>query len=398
MKREWMAEVWHLISGGQIGLLFLAAFALDANAQVTVLLMPLYTVRLGGDAFTAGLHTALFTASGIILRLYFGPMADRRGRKLPLMIGALVFSTAALVVPLIPNLLGLAVLRLYQGIGLASYSSALNSLVVDLAPGHLRATALSVVRSAFWLSLMMAPGLAEYVTRNWGFNYLFVGVGILGLGSLMLFGLVRDPTLSDEHRPQTILGGLDLLGNASLRKALIGVGGCGLGQSALMIFMPLYAESSGFQYGAFFFFYALGGLLIGPPGARLADQIGRARLVSLALAVSAFGLTTAVFMERWHSLVLLTGAVAGAAGSVALSTGAAQVADSASPARRGAAMALYETAIDIPFSLGLVAMGGVARMAGYPFLYGVTAACVALTTVYLTWQPERMRRHGRRER
>jgi MFS family permease len=392
-----MTEVWRLLFRGQIGLLFLAALALDANVQVAVLLMPLFTVRQGGDAFTAGLHTALFTASGIILRFYFGPLADRRGRKLPLMIGALVFSSAALVAPLIRNLWGLAALRLYQGIGLASYSSTLNSLVVDLAPHHLRATALSLIRSASWLSLMVAPGFAEYVIRNWGFNDLLVGVGVLGLGSLMVFGLAREPARSIPHRRPPALGGLDLLGDASLRRALVGVVGCGLGLSVLMTFMPLYAQATGFQYGAFFFVYALGGLLVGPPGARLADRIGRTRIVSLALRVFAVALATAVFIGRRHGLVLLTGALAGAAGSVALSTGAAQVADSATFARRGTAMALYETAIDIPFSLGLVVMGSLARMAGYPFLFGVTAACVALTTVYLSWQPRRNEKASERE-
>lgn len=65
-------------------LFFMGALLVFVNFFVSLTILPLYVLELGGSEFESGLQTTLFFLTAVLLRFYFGPLADRKGRKIPL--------------------------------------------------------------------------------------------------------------------------------------------------------------------------------------------------------------------------------------------------------------------------------------------------------------------------
>ncbi len=132
--------------------------------------LPLFVLELGGTEFISGLQNTNFFLAAVILRFYFGPLADNRGRKLPLLIGATAFATAPLLFLLSNNLWMLIISRIYQAIGLAAFLSSSTSLVADLAPENKTGNYISSYRIIMSLSLLIGPAGSMLLVKQYDYN------------------------------------------------------------------------------------------------------------------------------------------------------------------------------------------------------------------------------------
>src|SRR5690625_1478879 len=112
-------------------LLMAVSFAGMFNVYVVLTVLPLYVVELGGSAFHAGLMSGVGLLSAVLFRFVFGPMTDERGRRLPLIIGNVVFMLAPIGFWLANSVSGLIFMRALQAIGPAAYLGAVSALAVD---------------------------------------------------------------------------------------------------------------------------------------------------------------------------------------------------------------------------------------------------------------------------
>lgn len=148
----------------------LGAFFVFVNFYTASTVLPLYIVELGGTEFDIGLQTIFFYITSILCRFYFGPLTDRKGRKLPLTVGAFIFCTAPLFFWLSNNVIVLLFARMYQAIGLAAFFSSAATLAADYAsPGRV-GFFMGLYRLIFTLALLSGPSVI-----------------LLGLGIMVLF-------------------------------------------------------------------------------------------------------------------------------------------------------------------------------------------------------------------
>ncbi|MFO7173364.1 MAG: MFS transporter [Bacillota bacterium] len=395
-------------------LLLPAQFLVYSNLFLALTIMPLYTAYVGGDAFTAGLHTAIFTGCGVALRFYFGPLADRKGRKLPLLIGSLAFATAPLLFLFTTTPGSLALARAYQSLGLAAYLAASTSLVADLAPPQWRGTALTVNRIVITLAFTAAPPLGEAVVRTWGFPPFFYGCALAGLLGVALVALVREPrplegelrpvsagtgdpegsagrTRASGGRPEEPAGGPGgapgdpgagpanpyalLLRDRRVMAALGAAGAAALAEGGATGFLPLYMEAIGTGgSGPFFLGLGMGGLLAAGAGV-LADRRGPMAVMVPATALAGLG-AAALVMDPAVPVLLGGGLLLGIGYTAGLAAAGALLVEVAPARYRTTALALSETAIDGSITLGSPLLGLLAAGRGYPWAFGALAlAC-----------------------
>lgn len=374
-----------------------AQFLVYGNLFLALTIMPLYTAHLGGTAFTAGLHTAIFTGVGVILRFYFGPLADRRGRKVPLLIGSVAFATAPLLflATLTPGSLALA--RAYQAIGLAAYLAASTSLLADLAPVEWRGTALTANRVIITLAFTVAPPLGEAVVRTAGFPPFFIGSAVAGLAAVGLIALVREPAPAavpgapppapsrrrpdppDSREPNPY--GL-LLRDVRVLAALGASAAAALAQGGITSFLPLYMESSGAGgSGPLFLALGVGGLLAGGAG-YVADRRGRFAVLIPATVLSGLAGAT-LFLQPNLAVLLVAGLLLGLGYTAGLAAAGTLLVDAAPARFRTTALALSETSIDGTIALGSVTLGLLVTQFGFPWAFLSLAGLCLLAALVL---------------
>jgi MFS transporter, DHA1 family, multidrug resistance protein len=237
-----------------------------------------------------------------VLQLIFGPLADRYGRRIPLLCGVGIYCLAALSAFFVTDFTSLLVLRFLQGAGAAASAVIAMALVRDLFVGDQMAKTLSLVFMVMMVSPIIAPGLGQFLMTVMDWRGLFgfmAGVG----GLIFLWVLLRLPeTLKPEHKRAFTLGSIVegfgivfgnrvslsyILATAALFGALMG-----FLTSAQQIYVQLY------NMGAWFpAFFAAGGVAAAVSGfanSQLVTKFGMEKLSSRALIV--FGLNSLLML------------------------------------------------------------------------------------------------------
>ncbi|MBN8533441.1 MAG: multidrug effflux MFS transporter [Rhizobiales bacterium] len=116
-------------------------------------------------------------------QIFYGPLADRRGRKPVMMVGLLLYGVANLASAFAPNLEVLIGARLLQGIGAAGPMVIARAIVRDLYEGREAGQQLARMGTIMGIVPAIAPvlGAALEVTLGWRANFLGVVLLVIGL-------------------------------------------------------------------------------------------------------------------------------------------------------------------------------------------------------------------------
>jgi MFS transporter, DHA1 family, multidrug resistance protein len=151
--------------------------------------------------------TVQLTLTGTLLglglgQLVIGPLADRFGRKRPLVAGAAVHVLASLLCIVAPNVALLGGLRVLQGLGAAAGSVIAMAIVRDLYTGRAAATLLSRLILVMGAAPVLAPTLGAWVLAFTSWRGVFA---VLALYSLLLLPIAARalPETLPPHRRQT---------------------------------------------------------------------------------------------------------------------------------------------------------------------------------------------------
>ncbi|MCL2428392.1 MAG: MFS transporter [Alphaproteobacteria bacterium] len=129
-----------------------------------------------GLVFSAGLAGAAAGAFG------FGPLADRYGRRRPLIAACLVFAVFSIATVFVTSFGQLVLVRVLTGIGLGGAIPTCLALVAEYAPQRSRGLAVTAMFAAFPLGGFLAGLAASAMISVWGWQAVFVLGGALPLG------------------------------------------------------------------------------------------------------------------------------------------------------------------------------------------------------------------------
>ena len=120
-----------------------------------------------------------------------GPIADRYGRRFTLLVCLSVFGTLTLGTIGAETVLQLAVLRFVAGVFFSGVIPNTISLVSEIMPTRLRATAVSITFAGYTggASLIGAPVLAYVVPHGWQYAFVVGGVLPIVLAVVLFFAL-----------------------------------------------------------------------------------------------------------------------------------------------------------------------------------------------------------------
>jgi MFS transporter, DHA1 family, multidrug resistance protein len=163
------------------------------------------------DSAQTQLTLAFFFIGLAAGQLAYGPLADRFGRKPPLLAGLAVYTLASLLCAFAPGIDSLVGLRLLEALGACAGMVVTRAMVRDRFPPQDMARILSRLVLVMGVAPMLAPLAGSAVLAVSGWQAIFLVLA--GFGALCAVAAAR---LEETHPPDRRLLGL------SIRSALHG--------------------------------------------------------------------------------------------------------------------------------------------------------------------------------
>ena len=257
-------------------------------------------------------------------QLLYGPLADRFGRRPPLLFGVALFALASLACSLAPSLQWLVGARFVQALGGCAGMVIARAVVRDLCDPVASARVFSRLMLVMGLAPILAPLLGGFLLQHSGWQAIFVGLGLFAALCLLLV-FFHLPETRPQDVPPAPLGGAWrqyrrlLADRVFIGHALTG----GLAIAAMFayiagspfVFIELY-EVPAQQYGWLFGSNAAGFILVAQFNSRLLRERGpgfwvpRGVAFYLLCALALFVVATLQPNELWPLLPPLFGCIA----------------------------------------------------------------------------------------
>ena len=367
----------------QFGILAASTSCFFLGAGALNVLLPQYVVdELGGSPATAGIVMGSMAVSALVTRVWFGRLADRRGARRILVIGAVLAAVATALLVVTTTIAAVIATRLLYGAGQAAFFTGSTTLAIELAPDHRRSQAASYILIAVHVGMGIGPMVAVTLADRLSFDSIWlIAAGLIAVGGLVAAMLSYRPP--DPHAGPSPWIHPNAVGPGFV--SLFGVAAF----SGFLMFAPLYAREIGLVHVGLVFTVASITIVI----VRLAfgwvpDAIGPIRAGSGALILTAFA---AVVVALWAqpagmfvgAMLLATGLSLQSPSFIALAV------DGVPSNERGSAMATFTGFFDIAGALvgpmfGLIVTGATYRAA---FLVSAAMSVFALVILRLIVAP-----------
>ncbi len=367
-------------------LLCLIGFAAFFSSYLRIPVMPLFAATLGADPAQVGSINGAFMLTAGLLSIPGGLIADRTGRKVPIVAGIAAVAASSLLVAQCRHPGQMAVAYVLFGAGLAAFAPGMLSLVADAIPSDRLGLAYGWYTTSTYIAMTLGPASGGFLAKALGLRQVFVVSGALSAAVALsaFLSLPKDPP---RHRTELhlLLGGsVGLLRNRRLLACLLATAGSCIGFGVFLTFLPLYASLHGHgpvQVGLVFAAQAVTNVVGRVPIGNLADRCDRRRitaagLIFLTVALTLFGQVTQL------ALLLGCAVVMGVGMALTFTTIGAMIADQTPAAQRGLAMGMYNSCIYLGMMCGATVMGLALKRIGYPLGFaaagGVNLAALTL--------------------
>ncbi len=150
-----------------------------------------------------------------VAQLFYGPIADRFGRRMPMIVGLAIYVVSSLAVVFVPSFESLLLLRFIQGIGSAATRVITVSIVRDVFGGRQMAEVMSLIMMVFMVIPVVAPGTGQVIMLfgDWHWIFVFMAVIAVIVGAWMYVRLPE--TLAPEDvrpfTPKVIIDGFRIV-------------------------------------------------------------------------------------------------------------------------------------------------------------------------------------------
>src|SRR5439155_16735107 len=135
--------------------------------------------------------------------LIFGLLADRYGRRKPLMANVVFFSVIELLCGFAPNYTAFLILRAIYGIGMGGEWGVGASLAMEAAPGKWRGILSGILQSGYSIGYLLAALAARFIEPNLGWRAMFWAGGIPALLALYIRSKVPESEAWKQLRAPT---------------------------------------------------------------------------------------------------------------------------------------------------------------------------------------------------
>src|SRR5262249_61834569 len=172
--------------GGFIGLMALLLSMTAMSIDILLPALPQIGATVGvRDAGNLPLVVTVFMLGMAIGQLVWGPLADRFGRRRPLLLGLTLFVLATTAAVTTQSLSQLLAARFLQGIGGSVGRIIVTAILRDLLAGREMPRVISIVMLVFILVPILAPSVGQLIILVGTWRWLFAALLAASLTALV---------------------------------------------------------------------------------------------------------------------------------------------------------------------------------------------------------------------
>src|SRR5882757_9827480 len=288
-------------------------WTLDAfDFFLVVFVMPTIAAEFHKDIPSIALTITVTLAFRPVGAFIFGLLADRYGRRLPLMIDLVFFSIVEVLSGLAPDYTTFLVLRALFGIGMGGEWGVGASLAMEKVPPRWRGVLSGFLQEGYAVGNLLAAGCYFFVFPRWGWRPMFFIGGLPALLALFVRYRVHESEVWERtrHKDWSSLGrGIASHWKLFLYLTLLMAGMNFVSHGTQDMYPTFLQRDWGFspqKRAALTGFSMIGGIIGGVVFGHLSDKIGRRRSIVLALGLAI------LMIPIWAFSPSLTGLVIGA--------------------------------------------------------------------------------------
>ena len=342
--------------------LLASALVFFISAGIVLPVSPQFaTGPLGASGLGFGIAIGMFSLGSLVARPVVGWWADRRGRRLLLIGGALLTAVALGLHLLVGALPGFVAVRLLLGVAEGAFLVAGLAMATDLAPPGRTGEAVSLASLSIYGGVAIGPIIGDALLNAAGFSAVWVIATVVAVVAALI--AVAVPETRPERAPGQAGSGGRLFHPAGVYPGVLCL--CAtFGMAGFLTLIPLHTKAMGIG-GAGPALALYGGIvmLIRFLGAKLPDRMGPVRLASMALLTTAAGLVLIGVLPGQTGLLVGTAVFAVGVG-LSIPSILAFAVSRASADERGSIVGTTSVFLDISFGLAPVALAPIADVAG----------------------------------
>ena len=371
-------------------LIFLFTAGLFFWTSLTCLLstLPIYIQDVGATTEQVGIVMGCLAIGLLCFRPWLGQLADRRSRKLVILIGTIVAGTAPIGYVFIQSIMGLAAIRAFHGVSIAAFTIGYGALVVDFAPRLQRATLIGHMNLVVPLGMGLGPALGGFLANSTSYQLLFTFAASCGFLSLIFASkLQKKPELSGNLQqntlpPQSLRSFRQLAQDSALIIPAIILLMIGLVFGSIVTFLPLYVRDLqlDFNVGFFYSMTAISSFTVRLFIGQFADRYGRGLAISSSL-VCYFVSMALLAIANSPNTLLLSALIEGLAGGIAIPMILALISDRSYRKEQGKVYALCLGGFDLGMAFAGPVLGKLAQTLTYSSLFFVTTILSAIALI-----------------
>jgi MFS family permease len=341
-------------------------------------IFPLYVMDLGASYTLLGIIVSIYGAVQLITQIPIGRFSDRRGRKMPMLLGLLTFTILPPLYLHATSAYLLLPIRALGGVGASAVWPLAMAMIIDQADGASRGSAMGWYNAAFYSALALGPLLGGFLYDFFGLKAPFYFWSVLGAASvIMVYFRVLEP-----ERKEVELG----RSPPKVKQRLVSAGyGLTFMACCCVVFwagvvggfnfamLPSYAASLGLSATDVGLIYLAYGGTTALSNVYFGRQSDRGRRKMLIFSGCLAGAIAFAFLPRATGLiqVVLLFAAMGTGLGASAPAAAALIADTSCASRRGETYGIFNTARMSGVVVGPLVAGLTADA------YGVNGAVVA---------------------
>jgi MFS family permease len=370
-------------------LICLIGFAAFFSSYLRIPVMPLFAATLGAGPAQVGTINGAFMLTAGICSIPAGLLADRTGRKLPIIFGVSATAASSFLVTLCHQPGQMVAAYILFGAGLAAFAPGMLSLVADVMPADKLGQAYGWYTTAIYIAMTLGPASGGYLAKAIGLRQVFfVSAGLLvAVSVLALLLLPQGPPRHKTNLHLALAGMVDLLYNRNLTACLLATTGSCIGFGVFLTFLPLYALQQGYdpaQVGTLFAAQAIINVVGRVPIGKIADRFDRRWLVAVGLICLGVALTALGQVIQLNEL-LTCAVVLGVGMALTFTAIGALIAELVPAVQRGLAMGMYNSCIYLGMMFGSTVMGIALKTVGYPLGFAAAGCSSLLALVLFIW-------------
>lgn len=287
-----MIEQKYLKKGGLLAFVTVLGMAPPLSTDMYMPSLPSMAEYFHVENILANLTLIVFFLFMAIGMLFFGPISDRSGRKLPLIIGLCLYGGGSILCSISINIWMMIAARCLQAFGAGGMVSLSLAIIKDCFSGRTRDTALATVQSMSVIAPIASPVIGAMILEFATWRMVFIVLAAIALILLLVSFFFEESIHEEEKNTGTVIDSIKRMGvigkNPAFTPFLLSVSFFAAPFMAyLAVASYTYEEFFGLTATQFSFFFAINAAfsVLGPVAyIFLTGKIGKRAIMNILLS------------------------------------------------------------------------------------------------------------------